>query len=186
MGGMCTQPACDVAVLIPEKACNAHPDCFFDGQSKSCQTDQCTMKKDTKECNSVEGDNACMWEVGADGVTGTCRHKTVIELGAPSDVAMTCPVTEDDPNLWWLWILLALIVLGLAGVMWRLYLAYVHGYSFTDPGRYNKKFSAQEMYAKDLENELGEDARDKQFGDDKQLGYTQGGSEAPRPELDDL
>jgi hypothetical protein len=177
----CIQPTCNTPELMAQKACDEHAECFFDGQSKLCSTDQCVMSGTEDLCKV---DTTCMW----DGKS--CRHKTVIELNAPSDVSLDCPVHEENPNLWWLWLLLALIIIGLAGVMWRLYLAYKHGYSFTDPARYNKKFSAQEMYSKELADMADDNVRDNNDADVMNQGLLQDASspaaQAQRPMLDDL
>jgi len=172
---------------MSQKACDSHPECYFDGQGKTCATDQCTMNKDEKACSGNPDLATCVWETTP---TPACRHKTVVELAAPSDANLICPVHEEDTNMWWLWLLLVLIIIGLIGIMWRLYLAWKHGYSFTDPSRYNKKFSAQEMYAKDLEDMTGDEVRHNNEGDTgaQSLLHHEAPtpSSAARPSINDL
>jgi len=86
--------------------------------------------------------------------------------------------------LWWLWVLLGIILLLLALICWRLFLAYSRGYSFTDPTRYNRKYSPQEMYARDLIECSNEQARQ-----DAQHSMLTAGSAPPpahKPDVLDL
>ena len=156
-GSSCYKPVCDSTELINQTSCEASKDCYFDTSSKKCMADQCRAYNQA-QCTQDSTKAVCLWS------NTFCRHKTVVEtFSSSSNGASTavCAVQEVQPNLWWVWLLLFLILVGLTGVLWRLYLAYKYGYSFTDPARYTKKCYPHEEYAKELGDVTSEQMRYK-------------------------
>jgi len=156
-GSSCYKPVCDSTELINQTSCEASKDCYFDTSSKKCMADQCRAYNQA-QCTQDSTKAVCLWS------NTFCRHKTVVEtFSSASNGASTavCAVQEVQPNLWWVWLLLFLILVGLTGVLWRLYLAYKYGYSFTDPARYTKKCHPHEEYAKELGDITSEQMRYK-------------------------
>lgn len=150
--GKCTNPDCKR--YATQTDCNADPKCFFfvplqaTGQPPQCGAAQCTNNPDSAACGGLVASDACRWQ------NGKCRQASPEEQVAK--VANSC-TREVEPNLWWMWLLLAIIFLLLVAIIYRLYLAYAKGLSFFDPPRKNIKFGA-EKYKEALFEEAQQDA----------------------------
>jgi hypothetical protein len=84
----------------------------------------------------------CIWSNGA------CRQPSYSEQNAPS-VLNNCE-KQVNPNMWWLWLLLAIILVLLGMILHRLYLAHAGAGNFFDPTRKNFKYNPHEKYAESL------------------------------------
>ena len=165
----CFAPTCSQYTV--DSKCNADPNCFFYVTSDSpikCQAAQCTSQTSQTGCDPVPGASRrdCVW-------TGSsCRQATTSEMYASA--VDTCEI-EIQPNLWWLWLCLGIILLLLIGICFRLYLAHSQGLSFLDPVRTNVKYSPHAQFAADL------------FEESKATGVETNYAQAnPRPGLQDL
>lgn len=140
----CFQPSC--ATIFAEKDCNANKQCYYAYSPNRCTTAQCIVWTTKVDCEkTVGGSPQCKWDVSG------CRELDIYERNAPSSSG-SCE-KEVEPNLWWLWLLLVLIVGILATICYRLYLAYSKGLSFFDAGKKNVKYSPHQQYAAELAEE---------------------------------
>jgi len=172
-GGSCQQPQC--ASHVEESDCAAQPQCYFTYEPIRCAVSQCTALTDAATCTkSSSAIPECMWDS-----TG-CRDLTWLERNAPETTG-SCE-KEEDPSLWWLWLLLAILIIVLALIVWRLYLAYAKNMSFFEPPRRNVKYSPHQQYAADL----FEDAQEEAVETNQVEQHNEDDDAQERPSLNDL
>jgi len=139
-GGACMLPACYPNMTAA--TCNALDDCFFFVGTKSCGAAQCTSYGNQGDCEAGQNVTAlkpCIWDAGK------CRQLTYAEQNAPS-VLNDCE-KQVNPNMWWLWLFLAIILVLLGMILHRLYLAHAGNLNFFEPTRKNYKYNPHERYA---------------------------------------
>ena len=172
-GGQCTKPSC--ASNVEESACTADTKCYFTYDPIRCAVSQCVAYTDMATCTKTTSATPnCMW----DG--GRCRDLTWLERNAPETTG-SCE-KEEDPSLWWLWLLLAILIIVLALIVWRLYLAYAKNMSFFEPPRRNVKYSPHQQYAADL----FEDAQEEAVETNHVEQHNEDDDAQERPSLNDL
>lgn len=168
--GSCSMPNCRTKA---KSDCEADRQCFFDttNPGAGCTVAQCSVNTDKTRCEAkgTTGVANCKWIA----TESYCQDLTSVERAAPATSPSSCE-REEEPNLWWLWLLLAIIFLLLAGIMYRLYLAYSKGLSFFEPARNRKAFSPHQQYAQDL------------FESAKETAVETNTSTYNRPSLNDL
>jgi hypothetical protein len=139
--GACFMPDC--AANLSVTACSARPECFYFVAQKSCGAAQCVSYTSQSECEGnaeVTSLKQCIWSGGA------CRQPTYQEQRAPA-VINNCE-KQINPNMWWLWVFLAIILILLGMILHRLYLAHAgKGGNFLDATRKNYKYNPHERYA---------------------------------------
>ena len=146
IAGTCMNPNCDA--FITASSCNANPKCTFTYQPPSgvkvCKTAQCFARTTQSECVPA-GSKQCVWLP-----QGVCTDANYLQANAP---VTGCPPKQGAANPNAVYALVALVVLALLLIFWRLYLAFAQGLNFLSPARNTRKYSPHKQYAADLIDE---------------------------------
>jgi len=190
VNGVCQQPSC--AQYGSQSQCNADKNCNYYIPLKAgdpapyCAAAQCINKNTQTMCGGNKPGDICRWE------NGQCRQASPQELMAAS---IDQCVKEVDPDMWWLWFLLVLLLIVLGLIIWRMYLAYAKGLSFLDPPRKNVKFDAASRFAAELFEESKQTGEENNFfselngetpGASSYSPRDRGDAESAEPNIEDL
>jgi len=119
-----------------------------------CNAAQCTSNGDSGSCGGGKPSDPCRW-------TGTsCRQASPLEQ-MPTNLC----VQEVNPNMWWMYLLIALILLILAAIIYRLWIAYEKGISFLDPPRKTRTFDLSK-YAADMFDDAQQQGEETNYEDE--------------------
>ena len=166
-GSSCRAPGC--GANTKEGECNANPLCFYRTKDvgSECISRRCNGALATEQqCLSTEnGGASCQWN------NGDCIMKA--NLYAPETVEGGGCEKEVYPSLWWLWVLCVVIFVLLAGIGYRIFLAFTSKMNFLEPTKNNRNFSPHLNY-KDIAFEEAQ-----QTGVETNEGYT-------KPSINDL
>ena len=145
LSGQCFEPSCKPT--DPETLCNVNPQCFFFAQTKMCAAAQCLANTNLQSCEqgqTVLAKKPCIWVADKN----LCRQPTIAEQNAPPGSGL-CE-KQKDPNLWWLWLFLAIILALVAVIIYKLYVSMKSGKSIFEPTRKNYKYNPHEQFAAEL------------------------------------